>query len=91
MASAAAAKKCPRLFHAALALLHQPQVSLMHQRRRLQRLPRLLLGQLRGRQLPQFVIDQRQVASLPPAGSPCSICDKMRVTSDISTRIASDP
>ena len=38
----------------------QPQIRLMHQRRRLQRLPRLLLGQLRGRQLPQLVIDQRQ-------------------------------
>ena len=32
----------------------------MHQRRRLQRLPRLLVGQLRRRQLPQLVIDQRQ-------------------------------
>ena len=31
--------------------VHQPQIRLMHQRRRLERLPRLLLGQLLGRQL----------------------------------------
>ena len=32
----------------------------MHQRRRLQRLSRLLMGQLLPGQAPQFVIDQRQ-------------------------------
>ena len=32
----------------------------MHQRRRLQRLPRFLLGQFLGRQFPQFVVHQRQ-------------------------------
>jgi hypothetical protein len=32
----------------------------MHQRGRLERLPRLLIGEPRRGQLPQFVIDQRQ-------------------------------
>ena len=43
-----------------LVRIHQPQIRLVDQGRRLQRLPRLLLGQLRRRQLPQFVVDQRQ-------------------------------
>ena len=61
IASAAAAKKWPRLFQCwTFVHIHEPEIRLMHQRRRLQRLPRLLLSQLRRRQLPQLVIDQRQ-------------------------------
>ena len=61
MASAAAAKKWPRLFQCwALLRVHQPQVRLVDQGRGLERLARLLLGQpLRG-QLAQLVVDQRQ-------------------------------
>ena len=75
---------CVRLLTLGSRLLaHQPQIRLMHQGRRLQRLPRLLLGQLRRRQLPQLVIDQRQKL-LGRCGSPDSICDRMRVTSDMA-------
>ena len=61
MASAAAAKKCPASIPVlGLLGIHQPDVRLMHQRRGLQRLARLLLGHLGGGQLPQFLVDQRQ-------------------------------
>ena len=40
--------------------VHQPDVHLVDQGRGLKRLPRLLLGHLLGRQLPQLVIDQGQ-------------------------------
>ena len=61
MASAAAAKKWPRLFQCcALVDVDQPEIGLVHQGRGLQRLPRLLLGQFLRGQLPQFVVDQRQ-------------------------------
>jgi len=40
--------------------VHQADVGLMDQGRRLQRLARLFLSELRGRQPPQLVIDQRQ-------------------------------
>src|SRR5262249_39002103 len=43
-----------------LRLVHEPNVGFMHERRRLKGLPRLLLRQLLGRQLPQVVVDQRQ-------------------------------
>lgn len=39
---------------------HQPHLGLVDQRRRLQRLPRLLMGDLRRRQFPKFLIHQRQ-------------------------------
>ena len=39
-----------------------PQVRFMHQRRRLERLPRLLLRQPLRRQLPQLIVHQRQEA-----------------------------
>ena len=39
---------------------HEPEVGLINQGGRLERLARLLLGQLSGSQLPQLVIDQRQ-------------------------------
>src|SRR5262245_27750418 len=39
---------------------YQSQIRLVHQRRGLERLSRLLVRQLRGGQLPQFVIDERQ-------------------------------
>ena len=85
IASAAAAKKWPRLFQLlAVSPSDQPQVRLMHQRRRLQRLPRLLLGQLRRRQLPQLVIHQRQELLGGLRDRRASICDRMRVTSDIA-------
>ena len=61
MASAAAAKKWPRLFQCcALLDVHQPQVGLVDQGRGLERLARLLLGQPLRRQLAQLVVDQRQ-------------------------------
>ena len=61
MASAAAAKKWPRLFQCrAWPAPDQPQVGLVDQGRRLQRLAGLLLGHPRGRQLAQLVVDQRQ-------------------------------
>ena len=61
MASAAAAKKWPRLFQCcAWSTSDQPQVRLVDQGRGLQRLAGLLLGQLLRRQLAQFVVDQRQ-------------------------------
>jgi hypothetical protein len=40
--------------------IHQPQVRLVHQRRRLQRLPGLLVHQPLRCQLPQFLINERQ-------------------------------
>src|SRR5262249_60019616 len=45
-----------------LGLVHvyQPQIGLVDQGGRLQRLAGPLLGQLLGRQLPQLVVDQRQ-------------------------------
>ena len=61
MASAAAAKKWPRLFQCwALLRIHQPEVGLVDQRRGLERLAGLLLGHLCGGQLAQLVVDQRQ-------------------------------
>src|SRR5262245_32101602 len=38
----------------------QAQVSFVNERGGLERLPRFLLGQLRGRQLPQLIVNQRQ-------------------------------
>ena len=61
MASAAAAKKWPRLSQCwAWSPSDQPQVGLVDQGRGLERLAGLLLGQLLGRQLAQLVVDQRQ-------------------------------
>ena len=61
IASAAAAKKWPRLFQCwASSPSDQPEVRLVDQGRRLERLARLLLGQLRCGQLAQLVVDQRQ-------------------------------
>ena len=61
MASAAAAKKWPRLFQGCgLVAVHQPQIGLVDQGRGLERLAGLLLGQLLGGQLAQLVVDQRQ-------------------------------
>ena len=61
MASAAAAKKWPRLFQSwAVRALDQPQVRLVDEGRRLERLPRLLLRQPLGGQFAQLVVDQRQ-------------------------------
>jgi hypothetical protein len=39
---------------------NQPQIGFIHQGGRLQCLPRLLVGELLGRQLAQLVVDQRQ-------------------------------
>ena len=61
MASAAAAKKWPRLFQRwASSLVDQPEVRLVDQGRGLERLAGLLLRQLLGGQLAQLVVDQRQ-------------------------------
>ena len=61
MASAAAAKKWPRLFQCWASLgIDQPQVRLVDQGRGLERLAGLLLGQPLGGQLAQLVVDQRQ-------------------------------
>ena len=61
MASAAAAKKWPRLSQCrVLASADQPQVRLVDQGRRLERLAGLLLASLCGRQPAQLVVDQRQ-------------------------------
>ncbi len=61
MASPAAAKKCPRLFHCCPSdPPDQPEIRLVNQRRRLQRLTRRLVRQFRGRQLAQLVVHQRQ-------------------------------
>src|SRR5262245_46827661 len=43
-----------------MLVINEPQKRLMHQRRRLERLPWLLLGQPSCCQLPQLVVDQRQ-------------------------------
>ena len=61
MASAAAAKKWPRLFHAGpSSASDQPEVGLVDQGRGLERLAGLLLRQPLGGQLAQLVVDQRQ-------------------------------
>ena len=61
MASAAAAKKWPRLFQCwASSASDQPQIRLVDQGRGLERLAGLLLGQPLGGQLAQLVVDQRQ-------------------------------
>ena len=65
-----------------LVHIHQPDVRLMHQRRGLQGLARFLLGHLGGGQFPQFLVDERQSCSAA-CGSPCSIRDRIRVTSPV--------
>ena len=61
MASAAAAKKWPRLFQCWACLdVHQPKIGFVDQGRGLERLAGLLLGQFLRRQLAQLVVDQRQ-------------------------------
>ena len=60
MASAAAAKKWPGCSSAIPGPCHQPQIGFVDQGRRLERLPRLLPGELLRRQLAQLVVDQRQ-------------------------------
>ena len=84
MASAAAAKKWPRLFQRlGLVRVDQPEVRLVDQGGGLERLAGLLLGQPLGGQLAQLVIDQRQEL-LGGLGSPCSMAERMRVTSFIA-------
>ena len=41
-------------------LIDQPHICLVYQRRCLERLTRFFIGELCGRQFPQFVVDQRQ-------------------------------
>ena len=85
MASAAAAKKWPRLSQSwAWLAVDQPQIRLVDQGRGLERLAGLLLGQPLGGQLAQLVVDQRQEL-LGGLGSPCSMAERMRVTSFIDT------
>ena len=60
IASAAAAKKWPRLFQPRALSVHQAEIRLVHQGRRLERLAGPLLGQLPRGQPAQLVVDQRQ-------------------------------
>ena len=61
MASAAAAKKCPRPSQpVGLPAADQPDVRLVDEGGRLEGLPGLLVGQPRGGQLPQLVVDERE-------------------------------
>ena len=62
MAVAAAAKKWPRPLQTA-CVADQPQVRLVDQGRRVERLPGLFASQLLRGQLAQFVVDQRQELS----------------------------
>ena len=84
MASAAAAKKWPRpsqgFFGSSPTSL---QVRLVNQGGGFERLPRLLVGHFLGRQLAQLVVDQRQELAGSARLRPCSIAERMRVTSDI--------
>jgi len=43
-----------------LVPVHQAQIGFVHQRRGLKRLPGFFLGELVRRQLPQFIVNQRQ-------------------------------
>ena len=86
MASAAAAKKCPRLFQCWASLgIDQPEVGLVDQGGGLEGLPRLLLGQLLRGQFAQLVVDQRQqllgglgVALLDRREDPCHFIHRRR-------------
>ena len=60
MASAAAAKKWPRLFQPGSSVADEPEVRLVDQGGGLEGLPGLLLGQPLGRELAELVVDQRQ-------------------------------
>ena len=61
MASAAAAKKCARLFQGEPAFtIQQPQIGFMNQSRSLKRLPRLLVVQPLCGETAQFLVDERQ-------------------------------
>ena len=61
MASAAAAKKCPRPFQSVrLLAADQPEVRLVDQGGGLERLPRLLVGQPGGGEPAQLVVDERE-------------------------------
>jgi hypothetical protein len=61
IASAAAAKKCPRLFQCcAFFRINEPEIGFMDQGRRLQRQAGILLCHLLRRQVPQFVIEEGQ-------------------------------
>ena len=46
--------------HRRVVLIHQPQISLVHERRRLQRVPGRLASQLVRRLPSQLLVDQRQ-------------------------------
>ena len=60
MASAAAAKKCPRPFQSRLARRRPAGGTPRGPGRWLERLARLLVGQSCGRELAQLVVDERQ-------------------------------
>ena len=87
MASAAAAKKWPRPSQCwRRASPDQPQVRLVDQGRRLQRLPGLFMGQALGGELAQLVVHQRQQL-FGRGGVACSMADRIRVTSLIGLSI----
>ena len=84
MASAAAAKKWPRPSQPRLPVADQPEVGLVDQGRGLEGLAGLLLRQPLGGQLAELVVDQRAGAASAALGSPCSMAERMRVTSFIA-------
>ena len=81
IASAAAAKKWPRLFQLLAAVrIDQPEVRLVDQGRGLERLAGLLAGQLPRGQLAQLVVDQRQELS---GGLRVALLDRREDVSDV--------
>jgi len=67
----------------------QQQVRLVDQRRRLQRLSRLFLGQLLGSQLAQFLVDQGQKL---PGGGRVAVFDGGQDAGNLTHRVFSpDP
>ena len=61
----------------------QPQVRLVDQGGGVEGVPGVLRGHPRGRELPQLVVDERQQRSAAWR-SPCSMAERMRVTSFIA-------
>ena len=66
--------------------VEQPNVGLVNQSRRIERLSRLFVGELLCRQPSQLGIDKISSRSAA-CGSPCSISDKICVTSDMKNAL----
>ena len=65
--------------------IHQPDIRLVHQRRGLKRVARILLGYLPGRKPAQLVVDQRQE---PLGGPSVALLDGTQDPSDVGHRHA---